>query len=83
MRHRVPVGGARVHDASRRSCGRARGAPVNDWQFGDQHVRTKVYVLVPTEVTQVNVAVIPLSALRRPAQPPADPYDVAALLEMG
>ena len=39
--------------------------------------------LVPTEVTHVNVAVIPLSALRRPAQPPPDPYDVAALLEMG
>ncbi len=42
-----------------------------------------MFVLVPTEVTHVNVAVIPLSALRRPAQPPADPYDVAALLEMG
>ncbi len=57
-----------------------QGRAVNDWQFGDQHVRTKVFVLVPTEVTHVNVAVIPLSSLRRP-QPPADPYDVAALLE--
>jgi Fe-S-cluster-containing dehydrogenase component len=57
-----------------------QGRAVNDWQFGDQHVRTKVFVLVPTEVTRVNVAVIPLSALRR-SQPPADPYDVAALLE--
>ena len=57
-----------------------QGRAVNDWQFGDQHVRTKVFVLVPTEVTRVNVAVIPLSSLRR-SQPPADPYDVAALLE--
>ena len=56
-----------------------QGRAVNDWLFGDQHVRTKVFVLVPTEVTRVN-AVIPLSSLRR-SQPPADPYDVAALLE--
>jgi len=40
-----------------------QGRAVNDWQFGDQHVRTKVFVLVPTEVTQVSVATIPLSAL--------------------
>jgi hypothetical protein len=57
-----------------------QGRAVNDWQFGDQHVRTKVFVLVPTEVTRVNVTVIPLGSLRR-SQPPADPYDVAALLE--
>jgi Fe-S-cluster-containing dehydrogenase component len=57
-----------------------QGRAVNDWQFGDQHVRTKVFVLVPTEVASLNVAVIPLSSLRR-SQPMADPYDVAALLE--
>ena len=57
-----------------------QGRAVNDWQFGDQHVRTKVFVLVPTEVTHVNVALIPLSSLRR-SQPPVDPYDVAALLD--
>jgi Fe-S-cluster-containing dehydrogenase component len=57
-----------------------QGRAVNDWQFGEQHVRTKVFVLVPTEVTHVDVAIIPLSSLRR-SQPPADPYDVAALLE--
>ena len=57
-----------------------QGRAVNDWQFGDEHVRTKVFVLVPTEVTHVNVAVIPLSSLRR-SPPAADPYDVAALLE--
>ena len=48
-----------------------QGRAVNDWQFGDQHVRTKVFVLVPTEVTHVNVAVIPAQlaqaiARRRP-----------------
>ena len=58
-----------------------RGRAVNDWQFGDQHVRTKVFVLVPTEVTRVNVAVIPLDSLRRLSKPAPDPYDVAALLE--
>ena len=58
-----------------------RGRPSNDWRFGDQQVRTKVFVLVPTEVTHVNVRVIPLSALRRPTQPATDAYDVAALLE--
>src|SRR6188472_3366198 len=57
-----------------------QGRAVNDWQFGDQLVRTKVFVLVPTEVTRVDVAIIPVNSLRR-ASPPADPYDVAALLE--
>ena len=59
-----------------------QGRAVNDWQFGGQQVRTKVFVLVPTAVARVNVAVIPLSALRR-SPAPADPYDVAALLEAG
>ena len=39
-----------------------QGRAVNDWQFGDQHVRTKVYVLVPTEVTRVDVAADPARA---------------------
>ncbi len=58
-----------------------QGRAVNDWQFGDEHVRTKVYVLVPTEVTHVDVAVIPLQLAQARLAPPADPYDVAALLE--
>jgi hypothetical protein len=57
-----------------------QGGAVNDWQFGDQRVRTKVFVLVPTDVRRVNVAVIPLGSLKR-SPPRADPYDVAALLE--
>ena len=56
-----------------------QGRAVNDWQFGDQHVRTKVYVLVPTAVTHVEVGLIPLESLRRSS--PVDPYDVASLLE--
>jgi Fe-S-cluster-containing dehydrogenase component len=58
-----------------------RGHPVNDWRFGDAHVRTKVYVLVPTEVSRFDISISPLSALRRAPKPPVDPYDVAALLE--
>ena len=58
-----------------------QGHAVNDWQFGEHTVRTKVFVLVPTEVTHVDVTVIPLNSLRRSAAPPVDPYDVAALLE--
>ena len=58
-----------------------QGRAVNDWQFGDQHVRTKVFVLVPTEVTHVNVGGDSRSARSGDRAPPADPYDVAALLE--
>ena len=57
-----------------------QGRAVNDWQFGEQHVRTKVHVLVPTEVTHVDVGLIALDSLRRSSRP-IDPYDVAALLE--
>jgi Fe-S-cluster-containing dehydrogenase component len=61
--------------------GTRRGHPVNDWHFGNEHVRTKVFVLVPTEVTALNVSVIPLNALKPTKRMPPDPYDVAALLE--
>jgi Fe-S-cluster-containing dehydrogenase component len=58
-----------------------RGRAVNDWQFGEERVRTKVFVLVPTEVNRMQVPLIPLSSLRRTAHAPSDPYDVASLLE--
>jgi hypothetical protein len=58
-----------------------QGRAVNDWQFGDQQVRTKVFVLVPTEGIHMNVSVIPVRSLTRAAAPPGDPCDVAALLE--
>ena len=47
-----------------------QGHAVNDWQFGDQAVRTKVFVLVPTEIMHVDVTVIPMQSLRRSAAPP-------------
>jgi Fe-S-cluster-containing dehydrogenase component len=55
-----------------------QGQAVNEWQFGEERVRTKVYVLVPTAVDRVHVDIIPLSSLRK--TPLADPYDVAELL---
>jgi Fe-S-cluster-containing dehydrogenase component len=58
-----------------------QGRAINDWQFGEERVRTKVFVLVPTTVSRVDVPIIPLGSLRRDNRPPADPYDVAALLE--
>lgn len=59
-----------------------QGRAINDWQFGDEHVRTKVYVLVPADVSRMDVPIIPMDSLRRPPRPASDPYDVAALLEM-
>ena len=58
-----------------------QGRAINEWQFGAQTVRTKVHVLVPTEITRVDVGLIPLHSLRRGVAPPNHPYDVAALLE--
>ena len=58
-----------------------QGNLVNEWQFGGETVRTKVYVLVPKEVTKVDVPLIQISNLTRRPAAPADPYDVAALLE--
>ena len=33
-----------------------RARAVNEWQFGDERVRTKVFVMVPTEVRHVTSA---------------------------
>jgi len=53
-----------------------RGAPVNEWRFGEEIVRTKVYVVVPPEVPRVDVGLVQLKKKRE-----AEPDDVAALLE--
>ena len=58
-----------------------RGRAVNEWRFGSELVRTKVFVLVPTEVPHVHVSVIPVHALGSSRRARPDPYDVAALLE--
>lgn len=59
-----------------------RGTAINEWRFGDEIVRTKVYVVVPPATPRVDVG---LTSLRTSKNgPPAHrraPDDVAALLE--
>lgn len=57
-----------------------RGIPVNRWKFGDEEVRTKVYVMVPREVERVNVELIQIKST--PKSLPVDPYDIALMLEI-
>jgi Fe-S-cluster-containing dehydrogenase component len=56
-----------------------QGVPVNEWRFGAEIVRTKVYVIVPKEVTRVDVDLVQI--VSTPAALPPDPYDVALMLE--
>lgn len=54
------------------------GVATNEWQFGEQAVRTKVYLVVPPKAPSV----IPIQNLGAgPAAGPDDPEDVARLLE--
>jgi Fe-S-cluster-containing dehydrogenase component len=60
-----------------------RGIPINEWVFGGEVVRTKVYVMVPPEVPRIDVGLIQIETNQatqdqRPATD--DLYDVAALL---
>jgi hypothetical protein len=61
-----------------------RGRAVNEWRFGDEIVRTKVFVLVPGQATRVDVGLTKLRASKdgRPAERGRS-EDVAALLEEG
>ena len=57
-----------------------RGKAINEWRFGDEIVRTKVFVLVPQETSRVDVGLVKLRTKdERKAPPHTD--DVAALLE--
>jgi len=56
-----------------------RGIPVNSWRFGEEEVKTKVFVMVPRAVEQVRVDLIQIAPT--PAALPVDPYDVALMLE--
>jgi hypothetical protein len=47
--------------------------------FGNEEVRTKVFVIVPREVEQVNVQLVQISGT--PSGLAEDPYDVALMLE--
>ena len=57
-----------------------RGIPVNSWRFGEEEVKTKVFVMVPRAVEQVRVDLIQIAPT--PAALPVDPYDVALMLEV-
>ena len=56
-----------------------RGIAINSWKFGNEEVRTKVFVIVPREVERVNVNLVQIEPT--PAALPPDPYDVALMLE--
>jgi Fe-S-cluster-containing dehydrogenase component len=56
-----------------------QGIPVNEWKFGGEVVRTKVYVMVPPEIKRVDVTLVQISSTA--AALPRDPYDVALMLE--
>jgi Fe-S-cluster-containing dehydrogenase component len=66
-----------------------QGVPVNEWRFGQEVVRTKVYVMVPPHVSHVDVDLVQIDALgsgqaSTPVSPAPradlDAYDVAVLL---
>jgi Fe-S-cluster-containing dehydrogenase component len=56
-----------------------QGIPVNSWKFGAEEVKTKVYVMVPREVTRVDIGLVQIQTT--PSVLPMDPYDVALMLE--
>jgi Fe-S-cluster-containing dehydrogenase component len=55
------------------------GIPINSWKFGNEVVKTKVFVMVPREVERVDVKLVQITST--PAALPDDPYDVALMLE--
>ena len=55
------------------------GIPINTWKFGNEVVKTKVYVMVPREVEQLNVDLVQISSTPTALQD--DTYDVALMLE--
>ncbi len=57
-----------------------RGIAVNSWTFGNEEVKTKVYVVVPSAVERVNIDLVQVAPT--PAPLPEEPYDVALMLEV-
>jgi Fe-S-cluster-containing dehydrogenase component len=57
-----------------------KGTIVNEWVFGEEEVRTKVYVVVPPETGKIHVDLVQLG-VGPGKQREAEPDDVAALLE--
>jgi Fe-S-cluster-containing dehydrogenase component len=56
-----------------------QGIPINSWKFGNEEVKTKVYVMVPRTVERVDVDLVQITST--PAPLFTDPYDVALMLE--
>jgi Fe-S-cluster-containing dehydrogenase component len=56
-----------------------QGIPINLWKFGNEVVRTKVFVMVPKEVERINIDLVQIAST--PASLREDPYDVALMLE--
>jgi Fe-S-cluster-containing dehydrogenase component len=63
--------------------GRSRQASaIQDWAFGSEAVRTRVYVVVPRETVQVSIRMLEPGPAPRPRESAAAiSYDVAELLE--
>jgi Fe-S-cluster-containing dehydrogenase component len=66
------------------------GEPINEWRFGGETVRTRVYVMAPPPVPRVDVRLVQIDGVTTGAAPKAlnarpssadDAYDVAVLLE--
>jgi Fe-S-cluster-containing dehydrogenase component len=60
-----------------------RGVAINEWRFGGEDVRTKVFVVVPRKTKRLELGLVQLRAKPAVAARPPDPTDVAALLEGG
>ncbi len=63
-----------------------RGKAINEWRFGDELVRTKVFVMVPTPTARLDVGLVKLRLSRGEkgdASPPAHHGDDVALLLEG
>jgi Fe-S-cluster-containing dehydrogenase component len=59
-----------------------RGEAINEWQFGGEVVKTKVFVMVPREVQRVDVGLTQLRTKKDKEPVRSGPIDdVAALLE--
>jgi Fe-S-cluster-containing dehydrogenase component len=57
-----------------------RGTAINEWRFGDEIVRTKVFVIVPPAISRIEVGLVTLRTKDgRKAALAGD--DVAVLLE--
>jgi Fe-S-cluster-containing dehydrogenase component len=55
------------------------GVPTNTWRFGNEMVRTKVFVMLPSKASAVQIDRVTGRTSATPTPPPID--DVAALLE--